>query len=163
MPNPSPRRVDMNCPRCKSPSTQSVPLAFSQSFRTGQSGYSTNSQFGQKLSPPASRDEHFIPGLLACLTVGASMFMLPGLLDRLDIAAIHGLSSFSWQTIVLSFVLGWGVGLAVAAPAVLYNLTTLRELTREWEKGAVCRRCGHVFHFRSVGNDDRSQEHDLCD
>ena len=91
------------------------------------------------------------------------MFLMPDLLDRLDIAAFQGLSSFSWQTIALSFVLAWVVGLAVAAPAVLYNLTTLRELTKEWEKKGVCRRCGHIFQFRSESDDDQLQEQDLCD
>lgn len=163
MPNPSPRHMDMNCPRCKSTNTQSVPLAFSQSFRIGETGHTTNSQFGQRLAPPASRDEHFIPGLVATAAAGASMFLMPDLLDRLDIAAFQGLSSFSWQTIALSFVLAWVVGLAVAAPAVLYNLTTLRELTKEWEKKGVCRRCGHIFQFRSESDDDQLQEQDLCD
>lgn len=163
MPNSSLRRIDMKCPRCGSSNTQSVPLAFSQSFRIGQTGHTTNSQLGQRLAPPASRDEHFIPCLVASVTAGASMFLMPDLLDRLDIAAVQGLSSFSWQVVVLSFVLAWVGGLAVAAPAVIYNLTTLRELTREWERKGICRRCGHIFQFRPDGNGDQSQEHDPCD
>ena len=59
----------MQCPRCYSRYTQSVEMAYSQSVRTGESGYTSISEFGRSLEPPEARSEVGYP-LAVTLAVG---------------------------------------------------------------------------------------------
>ncbi len=135
----------MQCPRCRSHYTQSVETAYSQSIRTGESGYTTISEFGRSLEPPAPRSEFGYP-LALTLAVGfVSMASLPALGEQLPFEWLDGMTSFDTPVIVVSILLGLAAGIWSAASAMAYNMTIHSDEMDNWGRGVVCRRCGKRF------------------
>ena len=135
----------MQCPRCRSHYTQSVDMAYSQAIRTGESGYTTISEFGRSLEPPEPRSEAAYP-LAVTLAVGiVSMVSLPALANELPFEWLEGMTSFDVPVVVASVLLGLVAGVWSAASAMAYNMSVHSDEMDEWERGVVCRRCGHRF------------------
>ena len=135
----------MQCPRCRSHYTQSVDMAYSQAIRTGESGYTTISEFGRSLEPPAPRSEVGYP-LAVTLAVGiVSMVSLPALANELPFEWLEGMTSFDVPVVIASVLLGLVAGVWSAASAMAYNMSVHSDEIDEWERGVVCRRCGHRF------------------
>ena len=135
----------MQCPRCRSHYTQSVDMAYSQAIRTGESGYTTISEFGRSLEPPEPRSEAAYP-LALTLAVGiVSMVSLPALANELPFEWLEGMTSFDVPVVVASVLLGLVAGVWSAASAMAYNMSVHSDEMDEWERGVVCRRCGHRF------------------
>ena len=135
----------MQCPRCRSHYTQSVDMAYSQAIRTGESGYTTISEFGRSLEPPEPRSEAAYP-LALTLAVGiVSMVSLPALANELPFEWLEGTTSFDVPVVVASVLLGLVAGVWSAASAMAYNMSVHSDEMDEWERGVVCRRCGHRF------------------
>jgi DNA-directed RNA polymerase subunit RPC12/RpoP len=135
----------MQCPRCRSQYTQSVEMAYSQAIRTGESGYTTISEFGRSLEPPAPRSEVGYP-LAVTLAVGLiSMVSLPALGEQLPFEWSAGMTSFDVPVVIASVLLGLVAGVWSAASAMAYNMSVHSDEIDEWERGVVCRRCGHRF------------------
>ena len=135
----------MRCPRCRSHYTQSVDMAYSQAIRTGESGYTTISEFGRSLEPPEPRSEAAYP-LAVTLAVGiVSMVSLPALANELPFEWLEGMTSFDVPVVVASVLLGLVAGVWSADSAMAYNMSIHSDEMDEWERGVVCRRCGHRF------------------
>lgn len=135
----------MQCPRCRSHYTQSVDMAYSQAIRTGESGYTTISEFGRSLEPPEPRSEAAYP-LAVTLAVGiVSMVSLPALANELPFEWLEGMTSFDVPVVVASVLLGLVAGVWSADSAMAYNMSIHSDEMDEWERGVVCRRCGHRF------------------
>ena len=135
----------MQCPRCRSHYTQSVDMAYSQAIRTGESGYTTISEFGRSLEPPEPRSEAAYP-LAVTLAVGiVSMVSLPALANELPFEWLEGTTSFDVPVVVASVLLGLVAGVWSADSAMAYNMSVHSDEMDEWERGVVCRRCGHRF------------------
>ena len=135
----------MQCPRCQSRYTQSVEMAYSQSLRTGESGYTTISEFGRSLEPPAPRSEIGYPLALTLAAGIVSMASLPALGEPLPFDWLDGMTSFDAPVIVVSILLGLAAGTWSAASAMAYNMTIHSDEMEDWGQGVVCRRCGHRF------------------
>ena len=132
----------MQCPRCRSHYTQSVDMAYSQAIRTGESGYTTISEFGRSLEPPAPRSEVGYP-LAVTLALGiVSMVSLPALANELPFEWLEGTTSFDVPVVVASVLLGLVAGVWSADSAMAYNMSIHSDEMDEWERGVVCRRCG---------------------
>ena len=135
----------MQCPRCRSQYTQSIEMAYSQAIRTGESGYTTISEFGRSLEPPEPRSEAAYP-LAVTLAVGiVSMVSLPALANELPFEWLEGMTSFDVPVVVASVLLGLVAGVWSADSAMAYNMSIHSDEMDEWERGVVCRRCGHRF------------------
>ncbi len=135
----------MQCPRCRSHHTQSVEMAYSQAIRTGESGYTTISEFGRSLEPPEPRSEIGYP-LALTLAIGiVSMVSLPALGTQLPFEWLDGLAPFDVPVVVVSILLGLVAGVWSAAAAMAYNMTTHSDEMDDWGRGVVCRRCGERF------------------
>ena len=135
----------MQCPGCRSHYTQSVGMAYSQAIRTGESGYTTISEFGRSLEPPAPRSEVGYP-LAVTLAVGLiSMVSLPALGEQLPFEWSAGMTSFDVPVVIASVLLGLVAGVWSAASAMAYNMSVHSDEIDVWERGVVCRRCGHRF------------------
>jgi len=135
----------MQCPRCKSRYTQSVKMAYSQSVRTGDSGYQSISEFGKTLEPPPSRSEFGAFFVVAIMVTCATMILLPSLSEVVEIKWLSGISTFDWPVVVASVVLGLIAGARSAIAAAVHNASVHAGEMREWKRGVVCRRCGHRF------------------
>jgi len=135
----------MQCPRCQSRYTQSVEMAYSQSVRTGESGYTTISQFGRSLEPPEPRSEVGYP-LAVTLAVGiVSAMSLPELAERLPFESLAGMTPFDTPVVVTSVLLGLVAGVWSAASAMAHNMSIHSDEMDQWARGVVCRQCGHRF------------------
>lgn len=150
---------DMQCPNCKGHNTQSIAIAYSQSVRTGDTGRQTISEFGQGLAPPMAKDEKLVPGIIACVVLGVCLFTLPDLLNRTGIPALTDLSVVNWKVAAISCLAAWTVGLLVAIPRIRYNVMELPSLLDEWERDAICRRCGHRWQSLSSPKSDKHGEY----
>ena len=135
----------MQCPRCRSGYTQSVKMAYSQSVRTGESGYTSISEFGRSLSPPAPRSTVGFPLALAFSVAFVSMMFIPVLGNLLPFAWLEGLGSLDKPVVIISIVLGIVAGLRSAASALIFNESIHRGVMRRWADEVICRRCGHRF------------------
>ena len=135
----------MQCPRCRSHYTQSVEMAYAQAIRTGESGYTTISEFGRSLEPPAPRSEIGVPMGVAFGVACASMMLLPTLHKVAPFAWLEGLSPFDAPVVVVSLVLGVIAWFRSSVSALVHNDSVHRREMRKWEKGVVCRRCGKRF------------------
>ena len=111
----------MQCPRCQGHYTQSVKMAYSQSVRTGESGYTTISEFGKSLAPPTRESEIGVPIVLMLFVSILAMILIPILGEKLPFEALHGLYSFDTPVILLSVGLGAIVGLRSALSALVFN------------------------------------------
>lgn len=120
-------------------------MAYSQAVRTGESGYTTISEFGRSLEPPAPRSEIGIPMGIALGVACTSMMFLPALHTAVPLAWLQGLSPFDTPVIGVSIVLGLLAGFRSAVSALAHNESVHRGEMRKWGRGVVCRRCGHRF------------------
>lgn len=135
----------MQCPGCSSHYTQSVEMAYSQAIRTGESGYTTISEFGRSMEPPAPRSEVGYP-MTVTLVVGiVATGLLPALGEQLPFEWSNGMTSFDVPVVVVSVLLGLVAGVWSAASAMAYNMTIHSDEMDDWARGIVCRRCGHRF------------------
>ncbi len=135
----------MQCPRCVSHNTQSAKMGYSQSVRTGYNGTQTISEYGKTLEPPEPLCElgtFFATGVFVTMV---SLFLIPNLPVVVDFAWAQGLSVFDWPVIVVSVVIGIVAGLRSAVSASTYNTSIFQPEMQGWERGVVCRRCGHRF------------------
>ncbi len=135
----------MQCPRCKSGYTQSVEMAYSQSIRTGDTGYRSISEFGKTLEPPTPRSALGAFVVVAVLVTYASLFLLPLLSELTEIKWLSGMSLFDWPVVVVSIVLGLIAGYRSAVSALVHNELVHRGEMRDWARDVICRRCGHRF------------------
>ena len=143
----------LHCPSCGSHATQSVPTAYSQSVRSGSSGFTSISMRGESLAPPPEKDDTVLPGVAACVTAAITLFALPALFRNSEITALQGLSLFSWPVLLASCVIGWVSGLLLAIPAISYNVKVRPRLQATWEAGMVCNRCSYQWQ-RAMPKDD---------
>ena len=120
-------------------------MAYSQAIRTGESGYTTISEFGRSLEPPAPRSEIGVPTGVAFGVACASMMLLPTLQKVFPFAWLEGLSSFDPPVVVVSIVLGVIAWFRFAVSALVHNDSLHRGEMNKWARGVVCRRCGHRF------------------
>ena len=120
-------------------------MAYSQAIRTGESGYTTISEFGRLLEPPAPRSEIGYPLALTLAVAIVSMASLPALGEQLPFEWSDGMTSFDTPVIVVSILLGMVAGVWSAASAMAYNMTIHSDEIDDWGRGVVCRRCGHRF------------------
>ena len=135
----------MQCPRCYSRYTQSVEMAYSQSVRTGESGYTSISEFGRSLEPPEPRSEVGYP-LAVTLAVGIiSAMSLPELAERLPFMSFAEMTPFDTPVVVTSILLGLVAGVWSAGSAMAHNMSVHSDEMDQWARGVVCRRCGHRF------------------
>ena len=135
----------MQCPRCYSRYTQSVETAYLQSVRTGESGYTSISEFGRSLEPPEARSEVGYP-LAVTLAVGIiSAMSLPELAERLPFKSFAEMTPFDTPVVVTSILLGLVAGVWSAGSAMAHNLSVHSDEMDQWARGVVCRRCGHRF------------------
>lgn len=138
----------MQCPRCRSQYTQSVKIAYSQAIRTGESGYTTISEFGRSLEPPQARSEAGVPLGIAFGIACGSMLLLPAVHTVAPLPWLAGLSPFDTPVVVVSIVLGLLAGFWSGVSALVHNDSVHRGEMRKWERGVVCRRCGFKFRRR---------------
>ena len=136
----------MQCSRCQSHYTQSVEMAYSQSVRTGESGYTTISEFGKSLAPPMKESELGVPAMLMLFVGVLAMILIPVLGEKLPFQALHGLSSFDIPVILICVGLGTFVGFRSAVSALVYNRSIYKGQLDRWGQEVICRRCGHRFH-----------------
>ena len=120
-------------------------MAYSQAIRTGESGYTTISEFGRSLEPPASRSEIGYPLALTLVVGIVSMASLPALGEQLPFEWLDGMTSFDTPVVVVSILLGLVAGVWSAASAMAYNMTIHSDEMERWGRWVVCRRCGHRF------------------
>ena len=142
----------MQCPRCRSHYTQSVDMAYSQAIRTGESGYTTISEFGRSMEPPEPRSEVGYPMALTLAVGLISMVSLPALCEQLPFERLEGMTSFDVPVVAVSGLLGLVAGVWSAASAMAYNISFHSEEMDEWARGVVCRRCGHRFGRKKTGS-----------
>ena len=135
----------MQCPRCHSHYTQSVEMAYSQSVRTGESGYTTISEFGKSLAPPMPESELGVPIMMLFFIGAFTMALIPVLGEKLPFEALHGLSSFDIPVVLVSVGLGAIVGFRSALSALVYNRSIYKSQMDNWGREVICRRCGHRF------------------
>ena len=135
----------MQCPRCQSHYTQSVEMAYSQSVRTGESGYTTISDFGKSLAPPMRESEFGVPIVLMFFVGILAMILIPILGAKLPFEALQGLSSFDMSVVLISVGLGTFVGFRCALSALVYNRSIYKGQLDRWGREVICRRCGHRF------------------
>ncbi len=147
---------EMQCPSCRSHSTQTIEVAYAQAVRVGDSGRETVSRFAQSLAPPPERDEKFVPGLVACAVLGVSFITLPEILNRTGIPALSNLPHLSWKIAAMGCTAGWIVGLLIAIPRIRFNVMKLPKLLEQWRNQAVCRRCGHRWQYTPAAKQVRN-------
>ena len=142
------RKTPMACPKCGSHSTQTVPTAFSKSFRS--SNWSNNvSLFGQSISPPEPRSIFLGPLGMALITFVAVIGAVPTIGD------LTGLEILQADSPTTRKAANWGLGAAIvmflvrSATAKFHNLARYPDLLRQWENQVVCHRCSHVFDLPS--------------
>jgi hypothetical protein len=120
-------------------------MAYSQAIRTGESGYTTISEFGRSLEPPAPRSEIGYPLALTLAVGTVSMASLPTLGEQLPFDSLDGMTSFDVPVVVVSILLGLVAGVWSAASAMAYNMTIHSDEMDAWGRRVVCRRCGEQF------------------
>lgn len=135
----------MQCPQCGSGYTQSVEMAYSQSVRTGESGYTTISEYGRSLEPPSPRSPFGLPLALAFWVTVVSMISIPVLGNVLPFAWFKGLSWLDKPVVIISIILGVIAGFRSAVSVLVHNNSVHRGEMKKWARGTVCRRCGHRF------------------
>ena len=135
----------MQCPSCGSHYTQSVKMAYSQAVRTGESGYTTISEFGRSLEPPAPRSTIGAPMGVAFGVACASMLLLPALHKVIPVTWFAGLSSLDAPVVVVSIVFGVVAWFRSVVSAFAHNASVHRGEMNKWARGVVCRRCGRRF------------------
>ena len=123
-------------------------MAYDQAIRTGESGYTTISEFGKSLKPPAPQSEIGVPLATAFGIACVSMILLPGLHMMIPLKWFESLSPFDTPVLVISVVLGLVAGFRSAVSALVHNDSVHRREMRKWERGVVCRRCGFKFRRR---------------
>ena len=135
----------MQCPRCGSYHTQSVKIAYTQAVRTGESGYTTISDFGRSIAPPPPSGAIWIPIGLAAFTAVALMAVLPEIHRLVPLGWLQHLSSFGLPVLIVSILVGILAGLWAGAKLYIPIEISHRDELRRWARGVVCRRCGHRF------------------
>jgi hypothetical protein len=135
----------MQCPECGSHYTQSVPLAYSQSIRTGYNGNQTISEFGQALEPPEPRSEFLVPLLSAAFLFGVIFFFFPTEISWLSTSWVHDKITSLWGRVSISGGLAFALLIFLSGDAIAHNTTAYAEDMDEWEATVVCRRCGEQF------------------
>lgn len=135
----------MQCPECGSHYTQAVPLAYRQSIRTGYNGHQSISEFGQELEPPQARSEVLVPMLYAVALFGVTFVLLPTEITWLDLGWSQQLSTSTLGRLGIAGVAAISLLVYLSARAIADNLTGHAGEMHHWERGVVCRRCGHRF------------------
>jgi len=120
-------------------------MAYSQSVRTGESGYTSISEFGRSLSPAAPRSTVGFPLALAFGVAVVSMTFVPVLGNLLAFAWLEGLGSLDKPVVTISILLGIFAGFRSAVSALIFNESIHRGVMRRWADEVICRRCGHRF------------------
>lgn len=120
-------------------------MAYSQAVRTGDTGYTTISEFGRSLVPPAPRSAIGFPLALMFSVTFIAMMFLPVLFDLLPLDALQGWKSLDKPVVIASVVLGAIAGFRSAVSAVVHNESVHSREMGKWAQGVVCRRCGHRF------------------
>ncbi len=139
---------EYQCPRCGSQSTQSVVVAYENAARSSESGFKSISVHGERIAPPQTRDEKFVPGLVCCAAAAFALWKLPGLLAQTKITALQNLTLVDWPVVVLSCAVGWAAGLLFAMPAILHNVRIEGEIEK-WGRGIICKRCAYRWDIRN--------------
>jgi len=140
------RRPRMQCPECGSHYTQSVPLAHSQSIRTGYNGNQTISEFGQALEPPEPRSEFLVPLIIAIFLFGVLFFFLPTEISWIGTGWVQDVITSLWGRVGISGGLAVAFLIFLSGGAIAHNTTAYAEDMDEWECTVICRRCGKQFH-----------------
>ena len=135
----------MQCPNCGSHYTQSVSMAYSQSVRTGESGYTTISEFGESLAPPMRESEVGVPLVFLFFVGILGMILLPMLGRLLPFEQLANLSSFDFPVVLISVGLGTYDGFRCALSALIHNRSIYRDKMSSWSEEVICRRCGHRY------------------
>ena len=141
----SSHRHRMQCPECGSNYTQSVPLAYSQSIRTGYNGTQTISEFGQALEPPEPRSEFLVPLLNAIFLFGVVFFFLPTEISWLTPGWVQDAITSFWGRVGISGGLAVAFLIFLSGGAIAHNTTAHAADMDEWERTVICRRCGEHF------------------
>ena len=138
------------CPSCDSSNTQLLKQAYQQALRHGQT-FDSISELGERIAPPQPKDERFFPSIAALATCIACLFVLDDLIASLFPATPENLTALDWELLLPSVVIGWTIGLAIAIPRVRFNVHVLPEMLEQWEKTAICKRCGTQFDVHPLG------------
>jgi hypothetical protein len=135
----------MQCPECGSHNTQSLEIVYAQSVRTGYNGHQTISELGESVAPPAPDSEVLFPLAVGVAVSVVSVFSLPALLSAIPAEWGQELMPYDSPIVSVGLVLGALVARSMRRLAIEMNKHYFDKDYDRWQRGILCRRCGHQF------------------
>ena len=146
-------RRNGRCNKCGSSNIQGIEMAYIQGVRHSESGYTSISEFSERIAPPEEKSLLAEPMFTAIGLAGATFLLSTLFGEHLPFLNPVSTDPMGKISIILPLIVAIVAFFWKLVAVIKHNVTIDAEAYERWRCQTVCRRCGHVARDKRLSWD----------